>query len=251
MFLIAGGLPRSGTTTFRRMCNKHPDIFLSTEIPVYGVQCHILDCIRGMQEGMKKRGMLDEFRAREDRLVRELLFAANRHRGRLAATRKQFEKAWINGHKTPTAEVTFAEWEELLGHHELRYVYCLRDSVACFNSRLRMPWKVMSFDDLLEKTQTSYRAFLDARERHPDRIFLFRVEEYAAAPREVAARVCAFLGVDTGPLDKMAALGKPNASAVIGKKQQLRDRQLTGEEVERLRSDPLIADVTERFGWKG
>lgn len=251
MLLIAGGLPRSGTTTFMQICNRHPEIFLASEIPIYDVQCHLLDCLRGVQTGMAKRGMLDGFREREVDFVKDMFFAANDHRGKLKAARRRFRNARVHGHKTPSCELTFAEYEELLGHHEPRYAYCLRDPVDCLNSRLRMPWKEMSFDELMDKMRDSYRAFLEARDRHPDRIFLFRIEEYAAGPQAVARRLCEFLDVDSEAVEAMCDLDATNSSAKLRKNTTLRDRQLTDEEVERVRSDPLVRQVSEQFVWTG
>lgn len=250
MLLIAGGLPRSGTTMFRRICKPHPAIFLSAEIHVYDLQRHMLDCIRRLQDGFATIDASSEFRRNEERLVAEMFYAANR-KGSSKKTRKKFEKAHIHGHKTPFAEYLFAEYEQLLGHHEPRYVYCLRDPVACIQSRVKMPWKIERIERLMRKMRNSYHAFLAAQERHPERLFLFRVEEFAADPQGVIGRFCHFLDIDPDFAEAMGRKPPPNELAKLEAKDQARDRELTEEEIHAIRSDPLIKDVTERFVWRG
>lgn len=89
------------------------------------------------------------------------------------------------GHKTPRHERHFERYERIFDEpgRGARYIYCLRNPFHVWRSYRAMPWnKFKSANGFLTAWIKSVRTYEAMRERAPERVLLFNLDEMIRAP---------------------------------------------------------------------
>lgn len=241
---VVGGHPRSGTSSLRRILNRHPDVYCSNELPLREVYPAFIQSLRVAGERAAESEWNPNFRQRIDRLVAESWFALSK----FDEEREPFEAAAAIANKTPGSERYFSDYARLLP--EARFIYCYRDPVKVVRSNLNMPWSGGSLDFALDRLRSGYSNFLDFQGRFPTRLHVFKIEDYARDPHAVSGKLCEILGVSDGRagIEKMAETKPANTLGRYESKGQAKGRELTEDEEGRVRSDAMVKRVAAACG---
>lgn len=242
MLLIIGGHPRSGTTMARDLLNRHPEIYVTAELPMLDVYPAMMGMLETADRVHRKIGKYGRLRKRKERLIKELWFGLSK----FDEDRRRFASAKVLGNKTPGSELYFDQYEDRIGYLEPRYIYCLRDPVKVIASNLSMPWSNRKFDVAMDRLRGGYRAFQAVRDRLGDRLMIFRVDDFAGAPAETCRSLCGFLGVSEDAAAAMAETPPSNTSARYERQGQLRKFELSDEQIALIRNDPAVTQQSDR-----
>lgn len=239
MLLVIGGHPRSGTTMLRTLLNRHPAIYVTSELPLRGVYPGMMDLLQTADETHQRIGKYARLESRKERLLTEMWFGLSK----FDEKRPRFESATVIGNKTPGSEHFFAKYEERIGYLKPRYLYCLRDPAKVLASVLTMPWSDGKFEPALGRLRDGYEAFTSVRDALGSRLAIFRVDDFAKRPIEISHSLCDFLQVSNETAKKMAEAPPVNTQSRYKDMGKASNRELSDSEVEAIRNDPVIAEL--------
>jgi hypothetical protein len=267
--VLAGGLPRSGTTFAEAVVDAHPQVLSFDEyMPLKSSEfAHFLRFFADLTAAERRvwvdaggnnwRGYsADEERSRFLRFLITSFAATTRHERIAAKSPSQVRVLFC---KTPSCEVPLTVLADALarspgGGLPLRYVHCVREPLACARSNWDMPWVpemplrtwVAGFANMLGASLAGYRAIvaagIPAHVLRSDRLW-----QGSSRPGELAA-LADFLGIaPTGRQEEIAA------GARVDPWPQERRRQPAeafDEEIARLFDEqPAVIAWREAFGF--
>ena len=237
--LIVCGFPRSGTLTCAQALGLSPDVELQGEMGAPDQTIAYLEALKAWHGAHGARGA--PWADKSYDVIFDVIAGAAPGR------RIVRPGARYRGHKTPRHERYFDRYEALFDRpdQQARYVYCLREPWAVWRSLKGMAWN--SFRDAgaftlawVKSVETWERMAAAA----PDRVLLFRLDDFAAAPDSdafVREALLAPLGLDPARLSKpVADLGNNNASTV---KAGRAPAPLFQDEIERIGRDAGVRRI--------
>ena len=213
MALLISGVPRSGTSMLRRICDGHPDIGVASEsrifsFPPRGFLVHAKNVAGNVTHrnwNALRAGEIKYIARTYSFMVRYLTtLAAKRNFGeidfvsKVEALHAMFPDANIVGDKYPGYVF---ELEKFVNQKGLNCLVIYRDGRDVVSSTLRrsMKWKgtfVLKNMGSVEKIIDRWTFGIEKMQENVDRIFTVRYEDLVTNPREVMKGIGGWLGVD-------------------------------------------------------
>lgn len=206
-FIFVGGVARSGTSLVQKILDLHPEIYGGPELGLFqGLMATYRRLLADVRSG-KLSMLLDAEHVRAS--YRD--FVLSLYRPRLESDQARFVSE-----KTPSNLHAFDALADVFP--EARFVWVVRDprDVLCslrgVQARSRELGVAVDAGRWLDRDLADMRQSLLAgeafRRSHGTRLRIVHYEDLLAAPRQVAERLCTFLGVEFE--EQMLATGRSN-----------------------------------------
>lgn len=242
--MIVGGTGRSGTRQFADILSLHPDITLYGEIQ-RSFQRDLLTLANRKQRMAKGKEL--------ERWAKEKLdFLFNGWRVLAKSSLQPGEATSFMGHKTPSSELLFDQYEEFFSTEANKpmYFYCGRNFVDTWRSFRTMKWNpYRTIEEFAAFYKESWSAFEKMTNAVPDRVNLLNLDAFAQSPDKVEfCRQHIFsplgLAVDAELAETISNVQNRNSSAnVLG----VEPVQITPAEMSFANEDQDIGRIRETF----
>ena len=209
MVLLIGGHPRSGTTILRQLCDRHPEMRVTSEVGCFlptvssyrAHSSHVLK--RLLRVGNKYSFSSSHHNAL---FITRYMFMVSRFRQQSidsraieAVLRRIYPRARIVGDKWPDYVY---ELDKLVGVDGLRLVIIYRDCRDVVSSTLkkaRTDWRGMPFAkqvDSPEKVAARWVRAIESMQRHQKRVHVIRYENLVQNPLAELEGLAVWLNID-------------------------------------------------------
>lgn len=220
--MIIGGMPRSGTTLLRRLCDGHPRMRVTYEFGNYGFigDPFPLYAARAVNRVLEKNGR-SQFTGKKDRRMTNYLGNVRDvglHLIRLALegsarvtlqavveeARRRDPEARIVGDKTPHYIFVMDRLVALPGLLRVVIYRDCRDVTSSYLHSARTKWRRRRWiheTDTAEKIARRWVHAIEIMERHAEHLFVIRYEELVRRPRSELERLAGWLRVEPSGFD--------------------------------------------------
>lgn len=220
--LIIGGMPRSGTTLLRRLCDGHPRMrvtyelgnygFIGDPFPVYMARAanRVLE-VNGRSRFMGKNGRrrtnyMSNVRDVGTHLVRLAMGGSARVtlHALVEEARKRNPEARIVGDKTPQYIFVMDRLVALPGLLRVVIYRDCRDVTSSYLHMARTKWRRRRWiheTDTAEKIARRWVHAIEIMESHAEHLFVIRYEDLVRGPRSELERLAEWLGVEPSGFD--------------------------------------------------
>jgi len=220
--MIIAGMPRSGTTLLRRLCDSHPRMrvthefgnygFIGDPLPLYAARAvnRVLE-LNGRSRIIGKNGRrianyAGNVRAVTTHLVRLALQGEARVtlHALVEEARKSDPEARIVGDKTPQYIFLMDRFVALPGLLRVVIYRDCRDVTSSYLFMARTKWRRRPWihdTDTAEKIARRWVHAIEIMEDHADHLFVIRYEDLVRGPRPELERLAGWLGVDPSGFD--------------------------------------------------
>jgi hypothetical protein len=242
--LIIGGMPRSGTTLLRLLCNDHPQMrvtnefgnygFIGNSFPIYLARSvkRILE-INGRSRIIGKYGRRSANNLGNLRAVTiHLLRLARKGRGRVTLSAlvedavRSVPEAIVVGDKMPQYIFMMDRFVQMPGLRRLVIYRDCRDVTSSFLIMARTKWRHRLWirdKNTAEKIALWWVDAIEIMERHAEHLFTIRYEDLVGNTQSELHRLADWLGVERSGFDARLV-----SDAAVGKYRQ----GLTAEELD-------------------
>ena len=215
--IIIAGVPRSGTTMLRRLCNNHPQMrvtnefsnfaFLGDSLPVYAARAgkRILE-INGASRIIGKYGTRrTNYLGNVQAVTAHLLRLARMGVGRITLSaiveeaRKSDPDALVVGDKMPQYIFIMDRLVSVPGLRRIVIYRDCRDVTSSFLQMVRTKWRHRIWVrelDTAEKIALRWVRGIEIMERYSQDLFTIRYEDLVREPESRLQRLAEWLGVD-------------------------------------------------------
>lgn len=215
--MVIGGMPRSGTTLLRRLCNEHPQMrvtnefgnyaFIDEPLPLYlahaakrVVQINGRSRIIG-QYGRRRKNYAGNVGAAIAHVVRLTMNGSTRVTlaALVAEARRSDSEARVVGDKLPQYIFMMDRFAELPDLLRLVIYRDCRDVTSSFLRQVRTDWKHRPWIRKMntsEKVAHKWVSAIEMMERHADRMLVIRYEDLVSDPQSELQRLAKWLDVD-------------------------------------------------------
>jgi hypothetical protein len=205
--VIIGGHQRSGTTILRGMCNRHPKVALTLEFAnfrdlgrgYFGYRARLEHRWQTVQKENPRDWQDVTFSKVYRRRLRYYLGRRIDADAIGSIMQRLFPHATVVGDKYPDYVFML---DDLAHDDQLKRIIIYRDCRDVVSSALakaRTDWKPYAFAkkfDTAEKVARRWVTAIELMERHKDRVFVIRYEDFVATPLQTAQRLGEYLGVE-------------------------------------------------------
>lgn len=241
--IVIAGMPRSGTTLLRRLCNDHPQMrvtnefsnfaFVGDPLPVYAARAgkRVLE-INGASRiigryGTRTTNYLGNVRAVSAHLLRLARMGVGRVTlsALVEEAREAAPGALVVGDKMPPYIFMMDRLVLLPGLKRVVIYRDCRDVTSSFLQMARTTWRRRLWVrkwNTAERIAARWVGGIEIMERHRGRLFAIRYEDLVRQPEAELERLAEWLGVEPSGFD-----AKPVSDAAVGKyRNGLSDQEL-------------------------